>query len=177
MEPRERARQAYENGRVQFAVRRGAPALAFGVAALCVANGAGQDLLCSAGVAMVATLLVYRGGPSGRAVPAGLAAGLLPFALPLLVRGQLCPMGGYCDAWCLAACAVGGAAAGGWLGWRSASESQGLTWLVSALGFAAACGAMGCSSVGIAGLVGMVLGGVAAGGLVRGIGVWSTAAP
>jgi hypothetical protein len=108
MDGHDRARRAYERGRAKFAAGRAAPALAFGVAALVLAGDRGMGLAVSVGLALGCGVLAFLGGPAGRAVPAGLLAGCVPFALPLLVRGQVCPLGGSCEAWCVAACATGG---------------------------------------------------------------------
>lgn len=167
MDRRDRARRAYERGRVRFAVGRAAPALAFGLAALLLAGDRGIGLAVSVGLAIVSGGLVFVGGPSGRAVPAALLAGWVPFALPLLVRGQVCPLGGSCEAWCVAACAAGGTLAGAWLGWRSSSQEGGAWWLITGVVLASTAGALGCSCVGVPGLTGMAAGSMLAATVVR----------
>ncbi len=158
MDRRERARRAYEAGRLKVAAVRAAPAVAFGVVAVVVAGAGLGSLVAAVLLGAAGAALVYLGGPAGRAVPEAWWVGWVPFALPLLVRGQVCPLGGACEAWCLAACATGGALAGGWLGWRSTQEDGGVRWLVSGLLLAGAAGALGCSCVGVPGLAGMALG-------------------
>lgn len=178
MDPREQARRAYELGRMKVALVRAAPALAFGAAAVGFASAEATPTFVMATLLGLASAgLVFIGGAAGRAVPAGLLAGWIPFVLPLLVRGQVCPMGGACEAWCVTACVIGGTAAGTWLGWRSAREENGWPWLVSGLGLAGVAGALGCSCVGIPGLVGMALGSILASSVARRLALASTTRP
>ncbi|MEQ1502984.1 MAG: hypothetical protein ABMB14_12175, partial [Myxococcota bacterium] len=72
MDPRERARRAYEFGRLEVSGLRAAPALLFGLGGLFVAGDGGLRLLASAALTGLAVAVMFVGGAAGRAVPAGL---------------------------------------------------------------------------------------------------------
>lgn len=161
MSARERIRQAYERGRAQAAVGRAMAAVPFGLVGAVVLGEPGARLGAALGLGLLAGWLYFRGGAAGRAVNAGLAAAVVPFALPLLVRGSVCPMGA-CATWCIVACSVGGIAAGAWLGARSMREPDGVRFLAVGAALAAAAAAIGCTCAGAGGIVGMI-GGIAIG--------------
>lgn len=159
------ARRAYEIGRVRAALRV-APIvlLAAAAAALC---GRPLGLTCALG-ALVLSLAVglgWRGGAGGRAVPAGILAGIAAFALPIAVQtiGHLC-LGDACMVLCQPACVVGGALAGALIALRAARESEGeLLFVAAAITLAGLLGALGCTLAGASGVLGMIAGAVGAG--------------
>jgi hypothetical protein len=157
MDGRERARRAYEVGRGGLAAWHALAVVPFALVGIAVGGDTARSLIGALALGALAWGLVFRGGPPGRAVPAGLAVGIIPFALPLLVRGQVCPMGDACSTWCMAACLLGGTLAGAWLGARSLRHADGLGWLIAGAGVAMGAGALGCSCIGAGGLAGMAV--------------------
>lgn len=149
-----RARRAYELGRARHALRVGWPAPAIALATLPLASDPLRHALIGLLLAAVALALPFRGGPAGRAVGAGLVAGLVPLALPIVAMRTGCSV-----AWapsCVVACLAGGAAAGVVLGLRSHAIAEGrVAWLAGAGVVAGLTGALGCAVAGAIGLLGM----------------------
>ncbi|HTO97545.1 MAG TPA: hypothetical protein VMK66_10920, partial [Myxococcales bacterium] len=159
-----RARRAYELGRLRWALRSAPLALAAGAAAL--ACGRPLALTCGLTFALLvlSTALAFAGGPAGRAVGPGLAAGFLALAMPLLMAtlGHAC-FGPECMRYGLPICMAGGAL-GGLVIARSALRAQpALRFVAAAAAVGALTGALGCTIAGAAGVLGMLAGAVLAG--------------
>jgi hypothetical protein len=165
MEPSElaladRARRAYERGRLQAALWRAAPLLP--LLAWTVSGCRYPALAAGCGAAVVALTVAFawRGGTWGRAIVPGLAAGVAPLTLPLLVRsaGDVC-MGSMCCSLCAVSCVAGGLLAGVLVGRRAAALSEGRgVFLVAAGSLAILAGAPSCALAGSIGLAGLLAG-------------------
>jgi len=165
MEPSEavlsaRARRAYEQGRLQAALWRAAPLVPL-VAWTCswcrypvLAAGCGVALV------VLTVAFLWRGQLWGRAVAPGLAAGLAPLVLPLLMRGasEVC-VGEMCCSLCLVGCVGGGVFAGALVGRRAAALAEGRGAFLAAAGtLALLAGAPACAFAGAMGLAGLLAG-------------------
>jgi hypothetical protein len=161
----ERARQAYERGRWQRAWHRAAVAPVVVAAGLLC--GASLALAVSCGVLLAGAVALgeWRGQTYGRAVRAGLLAGIAPLVMPTLLGPLGHSIGWTAACWqmCVLACTVPGFFAGIALGARAAGESQRLRYLATAAAVTVLAGAPGCAWAGLMGV-----GGMAAGVLVGG---------
>jgi hypothetical protein len=109
---------------------------------------------------VTATALRWRGRVSTAAVRAGLAAGLIPFALLLTLKcgGALCMLGD-CMTHCARFCGFGGLAAGVLLALRARRHPDDVVeFLVSASAVAALTGLLGCFVGGLTGMAWMLMG-------------------
>lgn len=150
------AHAAFERGRTRLAART----LLFTVpmVALSTSCCARLPLHLALGAALVAAgaWLAWRGGVGGRALPVGLAAGVVPMWLPSLARAS-CSMTGGCGEG-LPACVAGGLVAGALIAWRSAKMTDGRRdYVLAAGGIASLAGAMGCVILGIGGVAAMIV--------------------
>ena len=151
-------RFAYERGRFLRALRTSAVVLPMVLASFW---GCGRPAISiGIGVALVtlATFLLWRGGSAGRAVPTGLAGGLVALAVPLVVCQVLerLGIGGVLP---LVACVVGGLGSGAIVAWHAMREREERTlFLLVGGGTAALVGALGCLSAGFGGVVAMTTG-------------------
>ena len=160
-----RARRAYELGRLRWSLRI-APfvLLAAGAAWAC---GRPAPLVIALGVALLPLVvgLSFAGGPAGNAVIPGLFGGTVALALPLFVGstlGHFC-FGSACMTFCLPACVLGGAIAGGVIGSAARRQEREAPFFASALAIAGLMGALGCTLSGVAGVGGMLAGALVAG--------------
>jgi len=110
----EKARNAYEVGRVLAGLRTAAVAVPMAAASLLVCGQPTLTLLCASLLAVVVTSLVWSGGDAARGARLGLLAGVPPLLLPLTAvaighacRASFCV---YYPAVCLAGGILGGAA-------------------------------------------------------------------
>lgn len=163
---RERARGAYERGRLRAGLRRAAP-IAIGVAAIALLSDDPMWRLAVGGAAVIAAALAFaRGQLVGRAARAGALAALPPLAAPFLLsflhHGCL-ECGGLPLALCLGVCGGAGVAAGAVLTVLAAREERGERWRFAAIAMilAAWLGALGCGFAGAIGVAGMAAGLVA----------------
>lgn len=156
MDLAERARRAYELGRVRQALRWAlfVPALT-ALSCICCESLA-RSLLCGALLAALVVGLLWRGQRLGQAVLPGVLAGLAPFSLAVCAElgGHACATGTWCTFF-LATCAVGGVLAGLFV----ASSSCG-SWseLLAGALLAGLTGALGCLVAGLVGLLGLAAG-------------------
>jgi len=154
----QRARRAYEWGRLRFALRL-APIVA-GAAVVAFACGRPFDLcgLLGGALLLVAVGLTFLGGSAAGGVVPGLVAGLAPLALLVRTVGHAC-VGNSCMALCMPACIAGGALAGAFIATR-----RGDAWfLLVALLVAGLTGSLGCTMAGMSGVLGMLGGALLAG--------------
>lgn len=163
MEPADlesRARSAYERGRGVFAFR-GALFL-LPLALLMVLLGPRPWLSFALGllVLLTASAFRFRGGIPARALPSGVAAGVLAWAFPVLARGSAL----FCPSGLGAVLCLGGAVTGGFLGGiliasRARRHEAGRdVFLASASWVAVLIGISGCLAAGGAGVLGMATG-------------------
>jgi len=156
------ARRAYEIGRFEGALWRGAVAALFALPGFLICNETPLAALCLGGFALVVGAGRVRGGAWEDGARAGAIAGVAPCLLPAAMRAvdpTLCARLMTGIPW---PCAVGGLAAGAILALRG-RPAGGLPFWTSALatlGFAAAIGCIPAGAMGFAGLlVGVVAGG------------------
>ena len=153
---RARARPAYERGRLRRAlpVAVAIPPVAALAFVQCVNPLA--SIVCAAALALAVGALLYRGQDWGRGARAGLAAGMAPFAFPIVIEASGSPA--LCELlpWF---CAAGGVCAGLVLASRRRTrvEKPAVYWIAAAA-VAGLAGAVGCLIAGAAGLLGLAAG-------------------
>jgi hypothetical protein len=154
------ARRAYERGRLQAALWRATPLVP--LVAWSVGWCRYPELAAASGLALVTltVILLWRGQTWGRAVAPGLAAGLPPLVLPLLLReARVVCVGELCCSLCLLGCVGGGLVAGWLVGRRAAGLGEGRgAFLASAGALALLAGAPACLLAGTVGLAALALG-------------------
>ena len=159
------ARRAYEWGRLQGALGRGAAAAVVATPSLLVCSHTPWGAACLAGFALVVAAGRMRGGALEDGTRAGALAGILPCLLPAVLRAidpALCIMLSERGPWI---CGVGGAAAGIVLGLRGRGHlAGGLPFWSGALAALAFPASLGCIPAGAAGFLGLAAG-LAAGGV------------
>ena len=156
-----RAARAYEVGRLRWALQVGfivLPLLAISFVTVGV-----SAVSCTMGALLLATATAmrWRGGTWSAATRAGLAAGLIPFALMLSLKsgsGYFCALGG-CMEHCVRFCGYGGLAAGVLLATRARREQDQLVaFLVASSVIAALTGLLSCFVGGLTGMMWMIVG-------------------
>lgn len=155
-----RARRAYELGRLRWAMRVAWIVLPLVAISFAAVGGSPVSAATGALLLVTATALRWRGHASTAAVRAGLAAGLIPFALLLTLKcgGALCMLGD-CMTHCARFCAFGGLAAGVLLAIRArAHHTHVVEFLAAASTIAALTGLLGCFVGGLTGMAWMLLG-------------------
>jgi hypothetical protein len=155
----ERARGAYERGRVLAGLRTASLAVPMAAASLLVCGRPSVTLPAASLLAASVTALVWRGGDAGRGARLGLLAGLPPLLFPIAaaVTGHVCNAS-YClyfPSACLAGGLLGGAVVA-WLGRRRRASG------LAASGVAVLAGSLGCLVAGAAGIA-VLAAGLAAG--------------
>jgi hypothetical protein len=159
----ERARRAYEMGRLGAALRGSFLLLPAVGVALVSCSSPGPTLVSGAALVLLVAFCLWRGQGYRRGVAPGLVAGFVPLLLPILVHatGHVCVSGG-----CLlfpTACGVGGVLGGVALGIMAPRPRDG-----RAIPFVTACliaglaGSVGCLLYGFVGL-GVMIAGLLAG--------------
>ena len=90
-----------------------------------------------------------------RAVLPGLLAGVIPLTFAIMANRGLPDAGGHCSTWCLPVCIAGGVVAGLAVSWFA--TRRGLDWrfFAGATAVSLLTGAMGCSCIGYAGVIGL----------------------
>ena len=160
-----RARRAYEAGRWRWALQIAWVVLVLVAASFAVAGASATCALIGATLLLAATALRWRGGSASAAVRAGLAAGLVPFALLLVLKcgaHAFCSFG-VCMTHCAHFCAFGGLAAGVLLAARAHRRDAGIVeFLVAGSAVAALTGMLGCFVGGLGGIAWMIAGELAA---------------
>jgi len=159
---RRAARRAFELGRIEGALARGAAAGLLALPAFLLCHRDPFAALCLGGFALVLAAAWIRGEGFAEGARAGAIAGIAPCLLPAAIAAA---GGDYCAAafagvpW---SCALGGAAAGAILGFTSRTAS-GLPYWASALVALAFAASLGCLPAGVMGFAGLLLGVVAGG--------------
>jgi hypothetical protein len=152
-----RARRSYELARL----RRGLAAAAIVVPMAIVSlGGCGHRetaIAIAAALAILAAVLVWRGGVGGRGVWPGLVAGVVPLGFPLLAC-PLCERLGAAHLPMLV-CVAGGVVSGAIIAAYAAREPKDRARFVVSSGLVAAlAGSMGCAILGLGGIVAMAVG-------------------
>ncbi len=154
-----RARLAYEWGRARRAFLGALPVLVL-IGGACLFGDRPSWALAFGGVLFfVGVAMLWYGRDPQRAVLLGLVAGLLPLVLVLCARhfGHFCT-GTSCTTLCMQACAVGGILAGFAVASVGNARRAGPGFWVAASSIAILTGAMACSCLGGAGIVGLAVG-------------------
>lgn len=155
---RAKARFAYERGRLRRALLGVMPLALVACVALCFAERPTAALgfaLCA--LALGAAMLWYGQEPK-RAFLLGAVAGIVPLTLVTIANHvHVCGPAG-CATWCMQACCTGGVVAGLFVAYQGHRRRAGARYWLSASALALLVGAMGCSCIGVSGLVGLVLG-------------------
>lgn len=156
---RARAQRAYELGRFKFAIK----VLIYVVpmvllASWCNVNSITWSVAIGAALGVLTVGLLWRGEVHGRAVGTGLVSGAIPLLAPLTMQATgHCCIAGSCSTVCMPLCIGAGLVAGMMVGMRATSERQAPgRFALSAIGVAALTGALGCTGMGVAAVVGMV---------------------
>ncbi|HEX8954604.1 MAG TPA: hypothetical protein VF945_22270 [Polyangia bacterium] len=156
-----RARRAYERGRLRWALQIGWIVLALVGVSYVFVGGSPVSAATGAALFLAATAMRWRGRTLGASVRAGLAAGLIPFALLVSLKcgsGMFCALGG-CMSHCARFCGLGGLAAGLLLAARARQHDDHVVeFLVGASVIAALTGLIGCFVGGLAGMAWRVVG-------------------
>ncbi len=152
------ARRAYERARLLKGLRTSALVgpmllLSFG----CCGNRAASIAVACA-LAVLATVLVWRGGAPGRAVVPGFVAGAVSLAFPLLAC-PACERSVVVGAVPLAACVAGGLVSGAIVASFAAKvHDDRAAFVITAGAVAALAGSLGCAIVGLGGVAAMGIG-------------------
>jgi hypothetical protein len=155
----DRARAAYERGRLRWALGRAAAAAAISAVALIGCPSQAAPGACAAALGILLAACLWRGGAWAHGARLGFAAGLAPCLLPAAVRAAHACDSSICVAM-PALCLTGGLMAGillGSLGPRQRGHRDRGFWIAAA-GAVLLAGATGCLAAGLAGLGGMALG-------------------
>ena len=156
------ARRAYEVGRLEGALLRGAAAALLAMPGFLLCNQTPWAAVCLTAFALVVAAGRVRGEGYDEGARAGALAGILPCLLPAALRAidpALCVMLSSRGAWI---CAIGGVAAGVVLGLRG-RRAEGLPFWASALAALVFAASLGCIPAGLIGFVGLTVGVVAGG--------------
>src|SRR5690606_10480639 len=153
-----RARRSYELGRVRRALLGVAPLLFIVPLAACATAHPRSALLFGAATFALGGVLLWYGREAQKAVLPGVAAGLVPLVLSLCAnRMHYCGADG-CTTLCVPACTLGGVVAGLAVARIGHARRAGPWYWLSASSLALVTGAMGCSCVGYAGVIGLAAG-------------------
>jgi hypothetical protein len=154
---KERARRAYERGRVRYAVWAALPTAIVALVGGLMGEPAGLAALTGALLYGVAVFCYYRGQHVAKGVLPGIAAGAIPFVAVHAARASehYCSSS-ECTSYCLPACVVGGIAAGLLIAYFArASRPARVSW-VSAGVVASLTGALGCVCIGVGGILALL---------------------
>lgn len=154
-----RTRLAYEWGRAKRAIFGAVPALILMGGAAVLGDTPRWALAFGGALFLVSCAMLWYGRDPQRAVLPGLVAGILPLVLVLASRhlGHFCT-GASCTTLCIQACTIGGMLAGFGVASAGNASRAGLGFWVAASAIAILTGAMACSCLGIAGIVGLSVG-------------------
>lgn len=161
-----RAMAGYERSRIKRALLAALPTLVLPLIAFGVGGRLVTSVSLGAAVCVAVVILVWRGQAWGMAVPAGLIAGVVPLGLALAAQriGHVCTPQG-CTSLCVPMCSAGGVIAGLVISAAARRSPAPRVTLVSGALLSVAIGALGCSCVGMGGMVGLSLGLIAGAGV------------
>lgn len=154
------AKSAYERGRIRLGASRALAAVALTLGAVALL-GAPLSIALPLGAALTLVFgyTQYRGQSIGRGGRLGLGLGVLPFAVPWMVRTTgLCMLGGSCAQTCMTICVLLGCASGASVVAVAGRDPMphgfalgaGLVLILSA--------GLGCTAVGLGELIGVFVG-------------------
>ena len=154
-----RAMAGYERSRLKRGLLGALPTLVLPLIAFGVGGRLMTSVLLGAAIGTAVVVLAWRGQAWGMAVPAGLIAGVFPLGLALAAQriGHICTPQG-CTSLCVPMCAAGGLIAGLVISAGARRSRSPPTTLVAGGVLSVAIGALGCSCVGMGGMVGLTLG-------------------
>lgn len=153
-----RLRRSYEWSRLRRALWGFAPVLLLVAAATWLTHRPSSAAAFGLALFAFGVSSLWYGRGAQRAVLPGLALGLIPLVLALCANHLHHCSGSVCTTLCVPACSAGGVLAGlgtAIIGYR---QQQGFRFWIAASLVALLTGAMGCSCVGGAGVVGLVAG-------------------
>lgn len=155
-----RARRAYELGRIRSAARIAAYVAPVG--ALCVLMSPRKgECLCLVFVLLAFVVgMRWRNRRDGGNAELGLIAGALPLGAGQLLALDPSICGGPA---CILGASLVAAVAGIWIAWRLRENAESLDAYLAALGIAVLAASVGCTALGLIGILGVALG-VALGG-------------
>jgi hypothetical protein len=153
------ARRSYEWGRLAWGWKRAVIVAAPSGLALLICTNLAATAGCVVLLALLVTVLFWRGREFAEGVRPGLLAGLVPFVLPLASQAS----GYFCSATvCLVlptVCVAGGIVGGAALGLQGRRPfAAHLGFWTSAFLVTAALGSVGCLMAGLAGIAGLAAG-------------------
>lgn len=153
------AMSSYESSRARAALFVTLPATVLAIVACCCGTKPLTAALVGTVLLVASWFFRWRGQSLGRAVLPGVVAGVAPFALALGARayGHVCT-GSQCVSLCIPACTVGGAIAGSYIARTAQKQNSPLLFLLGASALATLVGCLGCSCVGLGGVVGLAVG-------------------
>lgn len=155
-----RAERAYELARARRALQSALWVLPLVVVALALVERPFEVSLLALAMMASVWLADWRGKEWGRALPAGLAGGLLTFGAAISARwvmGDCCASGDGCSHWCVPACATAGGLAGLLTVIDAARAANPLPRIATSASLSAIGGAMGCACIGYAGAGAMLI--------------------
>lgn len=162
-----KAERAYERARLRRAAAVALPSALLPAASVWLGTSLASALTLGVALAVALFVMVWRGQGLSFAALTGGKAGLVPLVLAHASKsfGHVCTPTG-CTTLCVPACALGGVVAGALVEkWARSSRRP---WLTRGAGAAVAVlvGALGCSCVGLGGVVALLVG--VAGSLMAG---------
>lgn len=155
-----RVARAYEAARARRATRWCLWVAPLVVAALLLTERPLEVALLGGLLVVGGCLAHWRGRDWGRALPVGLAGGLLTFGAAISARwvmGDCCPSGDGCSDWCVPACSTAGGLAAMLTVVDAARAARPLPRMATSAAMSALGGAMGCACIGYAGAGAMLL--------------------
>jgi len=156
---RERAKRAYEVGRLRHAAAWSIPTLLLGGMVALTVHEVSFPLLLASVLYIASMSLLWWGRAPGRAVLPGIVYGFLPLSAGVIAKlhNHVC-MGPVCYGVCLPLCIGGGVMAGLFIARVAARSEHSIAIFFSAAATALFTGAIGNSCVGVHGIIGMGLG-------------------
>jgi hypothetical protein len=157
-----RFRRVYELARLKQALVGFVPILLLILAAMVFGGRPAAGLVLGPFLFAGGVLALWYGREPGRGVLPGVLAGGAALVLVLCANqmGHFCT-GERCLSWCLPACITGGLLAGGLVSFVGLRQRRGPGYWLSASGITLLTGALGCSCVGLSGMIGLAAGFIA----------------